>query len=623
MKQKYWNRIQNIGICCLLTVLTWSCAEPRAPEGGPKDTQAPRISKKRYSTPNPSTNFEDQMVILTFDEWVKLQNAYSQVIISPPLKKKPDVKIRNKSVVVKWKEPLKENTTYIINFGDAVSDITENNVVPDLKMVFSTGNQLDSLTCSGQIVDAFTKDPKADVWVMLYQNLADSMPLTQQPYYFTKTNEQGNFLIEYIKAGRYRIFALEDKNTDYIYNLPNESIAFLDSSFVIGGEVEPVLRLNMFQERPETIVKSYKMPHYGAVKVLFNNEVQTQSTIRLLDAPNDYESLVYQGADSLLLWFDGTMDTTAAWKFVVENKAEKLLDTIEIREPESKAYFKENGTTLRWFLPENSALAGRKATVVERPLQDTISIEQHPLKSVPLVFKRPVNQVDKDKVWIGIDSAITVIKTEIVEGQDPETGDAVMDTIETPILLDTFIEVSMDTLRIDADNQQKILVSSDWLANRSYKIIAFPNAVEDYWGIKNQDTLSRIYRINSEDAYGTIQATITGADKAEQYIIELVDDKKKVIDQSVVTDSTTIRLVYQQIKTAQYTVRVILDELPNGRLDVGSYKENRQAEKVIVSKVIGLNAGWENFMEIDLSKTRTVLPNVTKDREDKKDTDGK
>lgn len=621
MKQKYWNSIQNIGISCLLIILAWSCAEPRAPEGGPKDTQPPKLSTKRYSTPNPSTNFEDQMVILTFDEWVKLQNAYSQVIMSPPLKEKPDVKIRNKSVVVKWKEPLKENTTYIINFGDAVSDITENNVAPNLKMVFSTGDELDSLTCTGQIVDAFTKEPKADVWVMLYQNLADSTPLTQQPYYFTKTNEQGNFSIEYIKEGRYRIFALDDKNTDYKYNLPNESIAFLDSSFAINSEIQPVFRLNMFEERPATIIQNYAVPHYGSLKLRLNNTVQTLSTIRLLDAPSDYKSLLYQGDDSLILWFDGIVDTTVTWKFVIENKAENLLDTIAIKSLESRERYKGNAATLRWVLPENAALAGRGATVVERPLQDTIRIEQHPSKALSLFFKRPVTRLNKRRFWVGIDSVMIQPKVEVVEERDPETGDAVIDTIITPVSIDTFIQVSLDSIELDVDNQQKISVSVDWEANRSYKIMVLPGALEDYWGIKNQDTLSRIYQVNNEEDYGSIQATITGADKTKQYIIELVDGNKKVLEQSVVTDSTTIRLIYKQIKTAQYTIRVIHDELPNGRLDVGNYEENRQPEKVIVSKIIGLNAGWENFMEINLSETTTVLPDLNKDREDKKDTD--
>ena len=277
--------------------LVFSCAEPRAPEGGPQDLQPPRIHPKKYSTPNPSTNFKDNQIILTFDEWVKLQAAYTQVVISPPLENRPEIKIRNKSVVVKWKEALKDSTTYIINFGDAVRDITEGNIAPNLKMVFSTGPYLDSLSCSGQIIDARTRAPKEEVWVMLYQNLADSMPKKEKPFYFTKTDKQGNFRLDYLKEGRYRIFALEDKNRDYKYNQNNESIAFLDSSFQINDTIQPSFRLKMFQEREATKVLSAKLEQYGALKITLNNTVQTASNVELLEAPDDFETWLEQGEE--------------------------------------------------------------------------------------------------------------------------------------------------------------------------------------------------------------------------------------------------------------------------------------------------------------------------------------
>ena len=122
-----------------IIIITVACATPSRPEGGPQDRQAPQLDPKRYSTPSPSTNFKYQRVILTFDEWVRLQAASTQVVISPPLKENPKISVRNRSVVVEWKEQLEDSTTYIINFGDAIQDITEGNQASDMKMVFSTG----------------------------------------------------------------------------------------------------------------------------------------------------------------------------------------------------------------------------------------------------------------------------------------------------------------------------------------------------------------------------------------------------------------------------------------------------------------------------------------------------
>lgn len=580
--------------------LVFSCAEPRAPEGGPQDKQPPRIHPKKYSTPNPSTNFRDHQIILTFDEWVKLQAAYNQVVISPPLEKRPDIKIRNKSVVVQWKEALKDSTTYIINFGDAVQDITESNVVPNLKMVFSTGPYLDSLSCSGQIVDAETRDPKEEVWVMLYQNLADSMPKKQKPYYFTKTDKQGNFRLEYIRKGRYRIFALEDKNRDYKYNQNNESIAFLDSSFQINDTIQPVFRLRMFQEREATKVLSGKLETYGALKVTLNNKVQTLSQVQLLDAPDDFKTWLEQGEDTLRLWFDGTMPDTGKWVFVIQNEAEELKDTIEVKAMSRSEYLDE-ANNLRWYKKSDKTASAQGSITkgpvfVLLPLQDTAAIPQHPLEAMKLYFTRPIVSVDTSQILFLKDTSVSVVRLDIVEIVDSLTQDVTLDTTVKTVLQDTFLPVSKPSINI----QNYLELMYNWKVDARYQLIVLPNGVTDHLGLSNQDTLSRIYTINKEDNYGTVTALIIGADSSLQYVVQLLDSKGKLIQENIIRDSTQITLVYKSIPTDTYTIRVVHDELPNGRWDVGSYDENRQAELTTTTKPINLKPGWENKMELDL-----------------------
>lgn len=599
---------------CLL-ILAGACATPSAPEGGPQDRQAPRLNPKRYSTPSPSTNFQYQRVILTFDEWVRLQSASSQVVTSPPLAQKPSIKVRNKSVVVEWKERLKDSTTYIINFGDAIQDITEGNKVSDMKMVFSTGSYLDSLVCAGQIIDAATRKPSAETWVMLYRNLADSVPKTEKPFYFTKTNASGNFRIEYIKKGRYQIFALADKNNDYKYNLPKESIGFLDSSFVINDTTQPFLRLLLFEERQALAIKDADLLQFGEVRLEFNEDVQSLSQVRLLEAPSDLKMQVKQGADSLHIWFDGTIADTAKLRFVLVNEAEQWQDTLVFSNKE-KASMLEDSTALRWFLSKeaskavNSSRQGGKGNnrvgqqkVSQRPAQDTTAIIQHPKEPLQLLFTAPITSIDTTQFYWGVDTTIMVQKWRYVVELDTLTGDTLaVDSNQVKVPIDTFWNIALPAIQQDSGVGNSLSFGIDSTAGKRYQLTILPRGIKDFWGRTNGDTLSRIYVINSIEQYGSITSVITGADSSKKYIVELVNQEKKVVSHRLVQDSSQITFNDYYLPIGGYLIRVSTDLNDNQRWDVGNYDKKQQPEPRYISKLIQLKAGWENTMKLDLKK---------------------
>lgn len=592
-----------------ILVLLLSCAEPQAPQGGPADKQPPRISTKQYSTPNPSTNFRDNQIILTFDEWIKLQGAFNQVVISPPLNENPEIKIRNKSVVVTWNEKLKDSTTYTINFGDAVRDITENNIVPNLRMVFSTGPFLDSLMCRGQIVEAATRKPKEGTLVMLYKNLQDSVPLTERPYYFSRTDDQGNFKIENISTGYYKIFALEDKNSNYKYDLPNEEIAFLDSAFQITDSLQPALRLTMFKEREKTKVFTSKLVHYGCLTLIYNNELHSPSTVELVDAPSNYKSAIEQGLDTLTLWFDGTMPKTDKWIFVVKNEREGLLDTVRVSAIE-KQDFEENTQSLRWYIPQekttsNSGKKGGGPIYIQPPLQDTTRILQNPFQNLNLFFTRSIENWNKTKFLLEKDSVVSVERWQFAEKVDSINQDIIIDSVLVMVDVDTFFEVDFFEINQDITTKTKISIESNWKENARYRLTLLPDAITDLMGYNNTDTLLRVYMMDSTSSYGTITAIVTNADSLMQYVVQLVNGKEQVVQEHIFKDSTQITQTYPNLKTDNYTLRIIHDAYANGRWDVGNYKEKRQAEKTTTSKVMALKPGWENTMEVDLEATNT------------------
>jgi len=211
-----------------LTIILFSgCAQIGTLTGGERDTTPPQLVKS-----NPldrGRNFSGDKITITFDEFFVTDNLKSVFLSSPPLLEKPDFNIKRKSLLVKLNEKLKDTTTYTFLFGNAIKDYHEGNILNDFRFVFSTGEKLDTMEVSGRIIDAKTHKGQGDLLVMLYRNYSDSTPIKEKPYYIAKTDTAGKFNINFIKSGKYRIFALKDNDANLNFNLPSEKIAFIDS----------------------------------------------------------------------------------------------------------------------------------------------------------------------------------------------------------------------------------------------------------------------------------------------------------------------------------------------------------------------------------------------------------
>lgn len=233
----------------LLVLLFAACAQIREPQGGEKDTTPPLLIKA--DPPQNTTRFTAQRIVLKFNEKVKLDHVRDKLLISPPPATPPDVSVSGGSnVIIALHEALAPNTTYTFNIGDAVLDLTEGNSAAGITYVVSTGEWLDSLSVKGSVVGAATDLPEEDVLVILHDE-ADTAALERgRPAYFTRTDKMGNFHIDHLRNGRFKLSALRDQNADYRFNLPNEEIAFADSM------IDPLAcgnqRLCMFRELART-----------------------------------------------------------------------------------------------------------------------------------------------------------------------------------------------------------------------------------------------------------------------------------------------------------------------------------------------------------------------------------
>ncbi len=211
--------------------LAVACASPRPPTGGEKDILPPRIISEE-STPNYQTNFSEKEITITFDEWVTLKDVLSQLVISPLMPESPDVKLKGKSVIVALPDSLKEETTYTINFGSAIADLNEGNILENFAFVFSTGPVLDSVTVYGTVVDAVTLLPAEDVLVMLHPANADSAIYTTKPDYIVRSDKEGKWRLDNIRADSFSVMVLVDENLNFLYDLETESFGWFDEVLV-------------------------------------------------------------------------------------------------------------------------------------------------------------------------------------------------------------------------------------------------------------------------------------------------------------------------------------------------------------------------------------------------------
>ena len=220
----------SIFVVVLASLLVLACAKQVTLTGGKKDVTPPE--PQVASPANGSTNFSSKHIVVKFNEYITLNDVSSKLIVSPPLDEKPVAVVSGKKLKITLKpSQLKPNTTYSLNFNDAVADINENNALNSFVYAFSTGDEIDSLAFAGTVFDAFTRKPVEDAWVLLYRNFSDTAVSTTMPDYITKVNKQGNFRINFVAENDYRIFALRDNNSNFKFDLPEECIAFIDSTF--------------------------------------------------------------------------------------------------------------------------------------------------------------------------------------------------------------------------------------------------------------------------------------------------------------------------------------------------------------------------------------------------------
>ena len=222
-----------------LSVYNTGCAQIGAPTGGPRDSIPPRLVSA--SPKLNSTNVTGNKITLTFNEYVEVRETQTNVLISPYPKRSPSVDYKLRAVTVKLRDSLMPNTTYSINFGNAIVDNNEGNPFKDFTYVFSTGNTIDSLTLSGKVIIAETGSYDSTMIAVLYRNADDSSVQKRKPDYMAKLDGEGNFSFINLPPGNFNVYALKDGDGSRTYNSKKELFAFTGSVITVSANTDPVL----------------------------------------------------------------------------------------------------------------------------------------------------------------------------------------------------------------------------------------------------------------------------------------------------------------------------------------------------------------------------------------------
>jgi len=361
---KHGNHIWVLLLCI-------GCAQVRSLPGGEKDITPP-IALAAFP-PHLTTNFQGNSVEIVFDEYIQLNSIQQELVISPPLKKFPDIKVRQRSVVVKFNDELLPNTTYQLNFGDGVTDVNENNKAEDLIYVFSTGNAIDSLEAVGKVQNVETGVPAEKFKVLLFENDTAAFSPKTNPLYFTKTKSDGSFLLSYLKAGFYQLIALNDENSNYHWD-EGEAIALLNNPFQVPSpdSAQVILHASTpLAEMPD--ISGYELDSTGIVKFPLDHHFLNTTAKRL---SGDSLKTQYQN-DSLFVVLSGNAsDRFEEVEFAFDSL---IIDTIEV------PFF-------------NSALQNKVRFYSETPEKIRSSSE------IKICTNRPVSLLNEKLIQVKIDS---------------------------------------------------------------------------------------------------------------------------------------------------------------------------------------------------------------------------
>ena len=580
-----WNR-HKLPALLMLMIVVYSCASMGNPDGGPYDEEPPKFVR---STPKPfAINSKEKKVTIEFDEFIKLEKAAEKVVVSPPQLEQPEIKASGRKVVVGLVDSLRPNTTYTIDFADAIVDNNEGNPLGNYAFPFSTGTTIDTMEVSGTVLSASDLEPVKNIQVGLHSDLSDSAFMKKPFDRVSRTDSRGHFSIRGIAPGKYRIYALMDGNQNYLFDSKTEMIAFSDS--IIIPAMEDAMRQDTIWKDSLTIdtIKSV-----GYTRFLPDDII-----LRAFKEENDRQYLTRSERDKenhFVLTFSARADTLPTLKglnfderdaFIIEKTDRNdsicywikdsliyQMDTLEIQMdylatdtldrlvPQTDTLFLANKLTRAEREKLEAKAAEEKEKERKKKEKKGEKIEPEPTKFLTLNVDAP-SAFDLDRnVYLSFDEPVASIDTAAIHMEIKK--DSLWEEIP-------FLFVSDSVL------PRKYEILAEWEPEKEYQLSIDSMAFKGVYGL-HTNKVKQTMKVKKLNEYGTILLNITGADSTA--VVELLDGSGKVLRQQRITPQNTADFYYLNPGTKFY-IRLFNDRNGNGVWDTGKYSEHLQPEEV-------------------------------------------
>ena len=619
-----------------LLILT-GCAKMGQPDGGWFDETPPHVVGAIPA--EKSTDVSTRNISIFFDEFIKIDNATEKVVVSPPQMEAPEIKGAGRRITVELKDSLIPNTTYTIDFSDAISDNNEGNPLGNYAYSFSTGNHIDTMEVAGNVVEAENMEPIKGILVGLYNNLSDTAFTTTPMLRVARTDSRGRFVIKGVAPGEYHAYALQDNDGNYFFSQKNEKIAF-SQDIIIPSSRPDVKQDTIWQDSlhiADIIPTGYT--HFLPDDIVLRafTEVQTdrfylknerkqadnftlfftygseqlpeikgfnfdERDAFLLEASEHLDTLRYWLKDTMLVNQDTlsmqltylATDTTG----VLQSKT----DTLHIlsKETYAKRMKDKQKEMEKWAKDQEKAKKKGKEVQTEmpaKPLEVAINIKSDmtPDGYITIESPTPIFSVDTTKIHLSA------------------RRDTVFD--DKPFHLEC---VKRETEGMEAAKRIFILRPDStnhlWTMGKQYSLVLDSAAFTDIYG-KVSKEIKKGMAIKSEEDFTSITMQVARLEEAP-YVGQLLDTQDKVVKQVSSADGN---IVFNYVKPGQYYFRVFADNNANGRWDTGDYAAGQQAEKVYYyPEKLECKAHWPLVKSWNPSVQKILKPSeITKQKPDK------
>ena len=610
-----WQMLIVAGVISFLSPLSslffFSCAKMGSPDGGWFDDDPPKVVR---SVPaDQSVNVKSQKVSIYFDEFIKVEDATNKVIISPPQLEVPEIKASGKKVVVELQDSLKENTTYTIDFSDAISDNNEGNPMGSYAFTFSTGEQIDTFQVSGYVLDASNLEPIKGIMVGLYDDLADSAFKTKPMLRVSRTDSRGHFVVKGIAPGTYRAYALQDMDNDFRFTQRGEMLAFSHETFSPSSKpdtrIDTIWRDSLHIDALRPVPYTHFLPdditllaftHTQTDRYLLKTERKDAEKFTMFFTYGHPELPVIKGLNfesdsAFIVETNEKQDTIHYW----------LRDTILVNQDTLNLEVSYMMTdTLGNLVSQTDTLEVLAKTSYEKRMKDKAKEIEKWEKEQEKKKKRnqpydSIYPVQPLKPNIKIPSVMVPDEKIIVEMPNPLVRcDSA--AIHLYSQIDSLWYEAAFVFKPVPGTIREFEITADWRPNTEYSLEIDSAAFENIYGLVS-DKYKQGIKVKSLDELGTLTLNLSGVTDTVPLRVQLLNSSGNVTKE-IVTSNNVAHFDY--VMPGKYYVSAFLDANRNGKWDTGSYDEDLQPEDMyFYNREIECKEKWDITQAWNLTGT--------------------